>query len=137
VTVTRWGLGLLAVAAIVVAAWRLASGGGAVGAEYPIPGARVPYTVEVLNGTDVDALARTVTLRLRRLGLDVVQYGAAGTSTAESTIIYVRSTDPAAAAAVQEALGIGRIVAQPDASLLVDVTVVLGRDAPAALERHP
>jgi hypothetical protein len=104
--------------------------------EYDVPGERVPYTVEVLNGTSVDGLARTVTLRLRRAGLDVVSYGTSDES-ADSTLIIVRGADPEAGSVVRDALGIGRIVAEPDPNLLLDVTVVVGRDAAGPVDRGP
>jgi hypothetical protein len=92
----------------------------------------MPYTVEVLNGTDVDGLGRTVTRRLRQAGVDVVSYGTAGTSAGDSTLLVVRSADTAAAWAVREVLGFGRVVIEPDPRLLLDLTVVLGRDAAGA-----
>jgi LytR cell envelope-related transcriptional attenuator len=106
------------------------------GADYPVPGERIPYEIEVLNGTAVDGLARTVTLRLRRAGFDVVSYGTSEQSV-DSTLILVRGTDPDAGGAVREALGVGRVVAEPDAHLLLDVTVLLGRDSAGAVERGP
>jgi hypothetical protein len=110
--------------------------GGAGGADYPLPGGRVPYTVEVLNGTTVDGLARTMTFRLRRAGLDVVSFGTSPTP-ADSTLIVVRSGDAEAGSVVRDALGVGRVVAEPDPDLLLDVTVVLGRDTARALDRGP
>jgi hypothetical protein len=103
---------------------------------YPVPGARVRYTVEVLNATPVDGLARAVTLRLRRRGVDVVYFGTAEGGPRDSTRIVVRRGDSTAALAVRELLGLGRIVVEPDSGLLLDVTVLLGADA-TALDRDP
>jgi len=115
----------------------LLTGRGQAGvAGYPVPGERLPYVVEVLNGTDVDGLARSMTFRLRRAGLDVVSYGTSP-DVAESTLILVRSGDAEAGSAVRDALGVGRVVAEPDPHLLLDVTVVLGRDAAGAVGRGP
>lgn len=88
-------------------------------------------TVEVLNGSGIAGLARTGTVRLRRLGLDVVAYGGADSSqrAAGATLILVRRGDTA---------GLGRILSlYPQAewrharleSRLVDLTLVLGADA--------
>ena len=111
---------------------------GADGAEtrFPIPGEDGPrVTVEVLNAAGVDGLARRLTERLRREGLDVVYFGSAAEAV-DSTQILIRRGDASAATRVRNALGVGRIVEAPDPRLLLDVTVVLGPDA-AALDRHP
>lgn len=134
-TGVRWGAALLVTAAVLAAAWRLTVRDGPAAAEYRVPGSRLPHTLEVLNGSGIDGLARTVTLRLRRAGLDVVSYGTAAGGPADSTLVLVRSADTAAGWAVREALGFGRVVVEPDPRLLLDVTVVLGRDAAAPPER--
>ena len=85
--------------------------------------------VEVLNGTTIDGLARGVTRRLRRQGIDVVYYGSAATSDAESTLVIARGGDTMGAREVRDALGVGTVQNDPLAHLLLDVTVVLGRDA--------
>jgi hypothetical protein len=120
----------------VVVAWRLTVHRAVPAIAHPIPGERIRYTAEVLNGTDVNGLARLVTLRLREAGIDVVFYGTAATAAGDSTVILVRGADSSAGAVVRDALGLGRVVVEPDPHLLLDVSVVLGRDA-AALSRHP
>ena len=128
---------LLVGAAVMVLAWRWAvhSSAGEAG-RLAIPGERVPYAVEVVNGTDVDGLARDVTRMLRHQGIDVVSFGSASGATVDSTLVQVRRGDTAAGFAVRKALGLGHVVFAPDSTLLVDVTVRLGRDA-AALDRDP
>jgi len=130
------GAALLALGVVLVVAVMLTRRGDVGSADYDVPGERRPYTVEVLNGTDVDGLARTVTLRLRRAGIDVVSYGTSDTP-ADSTLILVRGADPEAGGVVRDALGVGRIVTEPDANLLLDVTVLLGRDAAGPVDRDP
>jgi hypothetical protein len=130
----RAAAGLLAVVAVVSLAWILTDRAAGGRADYGVPGSRLPFTVEVLNGTDVDGLARRATLHLRRAGLDVVFYGTSADS-ADSTTIIIRGTDPAAGDAVRDALGVGQIRVDPDPRLLLDVTVVVGRDAVGALNR--
>jgi hypothetical protein len=132
----RRGLAALGVLVVVVVAWRLTVRRAVPPIAHPIPGERLSYTVEVLNGTDVNGLARLVTLRLREAGIDVVFYGTAATAVGDSTVILVRGADSSAGAVVRDALGLGRVVVEPDPHLLLDVSVVLGRDA-AALSRHP
>lgn len=94
---------------------------------FPIPGEAIALEVEVLNGTSFDGLARSVTQRLRRAGIDVVFFGT-GTRT-DSTMLFVRRGDSAVASAVRDVLGFGRVVVEPDLGLLLDVTVLLGPDA--------
>ena len=102
-----------------------------------IPGDDVHVTAEVLNGTPVDGLAREVTGRLRRAGIDVVNYGSGQDTTLDSTAILVRRGDTTAALRVRRALGLGRVVVRPDSHLLLDVSVLVGRDLAAALGFHP
>jgi hypothetical protein len=101
-----------------------------------VPGDRFRFSVEVLNGTSIDGLARAVTLRLRRSGVDVVYFGSAEGAPRDSTWIVVRRGDSTAALALRDLLGLGRIVLEPDPRLLLDLTVLLGADA-AALDGHP
>jgi hypothetical protein len=101
-----------------------------------VPGERIPYLVEVLNGTTADGLARTVTRQLQRAGIDVVFYGT-NEERADSTLIIVRGAEPEAGRVVRDALGVGRVVVRPDANLLLDVTVLLGDDAVGVVDRGP
>ncbi len=94
-----------------------------------IPGEGNRITVEVLNGTTVNGLARRVTRQLRRQGIDVVYFGSAASPDADSTLVIARRGDTAAAGIVRNALGMGIITDGPSAQLLLDITVVLGRDA--------
>jgi len=127
---------VVAIAGVGVVAWRW-RGTTAAGTAFPIPGEGARHiTAEVLNATDVDGLARNVTDRLRRQGIDVVDFGSAAHPFPDSTEILIRRGDSTAAVAVRRALGTGRIIAAPDAKLLVDVTVLLGADA-TTFDRHP
>lgn len=114
------------------------SGGRSVSAAHVIPGDAAPaVTVEVLNATSVDGLARDVARRLRRRGIDVVYFGSSpDRRDLDSTLILVRRGDSAAAVAVRNALGSGRITVELDPKRLLDVSVVVGRDA-SLLHRDP
>jgi LytR cell envelope-related transcriptional attenuator len=94
---------------------------------YPIPSPDHRVVVEVLNGTRRQGAARVATRMLRRRGLDVVFFGNAD-APADSTRIVVRRGDPARGREVRGALGVGRIVVEPDTLRRVDVSVILGRD---------
>ena len=97
-----------------------------------VPGETITVAVEVLNGTLVDGLARTVTGQLRRAGVDVVYFGSAGENDLDSTVILVRRGDSTVATPIHVLLGAGRIIVEPDSLLLLDITVLLGRDLAAA-----
>jgi hypothetical protein len=97
------------------------------GHAYPIPSPERRIIVEVLNGTRRQGAARVATRMLRRRGLDVVFFGNSETA-ADSTSIVVRRGDPGRGREVRAALGVGRIVVEPDTLRRVDVSVIIGRD---------
>ncbi len=101
---------------------------GAMASRYPIPGEEHHVVVEVLNGTTVGGLARSMTTRLRRAGIDVVFFGDASENTHDSTSILIRRGDSSFVHLIRDAIGGGRVVMQPDERLLLDATVVLGLD---------
>ena len=93
--------------------------------------------VEVLNATDVDGLAREVARKLRTKGIDVVYFGSGEGRTLDSTRIVVRRGDSAAARPIREALGRGRISVDLDPRLLLDASIIVGRDLrPVLLENR-
>lgn len=96
------------------------------------PAVEDPYRsrtrVEVLNGAGLDGLARSVTDSLRVLGFDVVYYGNAQSFDRHVSVVLDRIGSPERALAVAQALGIPNVRSDPDASLYLDVTVLLGRD---------
>lgn len=104
---------------------------------YPIPGEAERVVVEVLNATGIDGLARAVTVRLRERGIDVVSFGTASSDTLTTTIVYLRRGDLRLAHRVREALGVGEVIAAEDETLLLDVSVHLGRDAAALVGLQP
>lgn len=105
------------------------------GHAYPIPSPGQRIRVEVLNGTRRPGFARTATRALRERGLDVVFFGTG--PAADSTRIFVRRGDPGQGKDVAEALGVGRVVLQPDTLRRVDVSVLLGNDWRPRLPLHP
>ena len=92
-----------------------------------IPGGGL--TLEVLNGAAVDGLAAAMTRQLRGRGLDVVYYGTAPVDTFTVTQIVVRRGDTTGTARIRQALGTGTVVIAIDSQKLLDVSVILGRDA--------
>lgn len=91
-------------------------------------------TVDVRNGGGVTGAARAATERLRETGYDVVSFGNASSFDLEASVVIDRVGDLEMAAHVAQVLGIGRVQAEPDPNLFVDVTVRLGADwsVPAA-----
>jgi hypothetical protein len=134
----RWILiGLAGLALAGVAAWVLVDGGDAGPATLPIPGERDTMAIEVVNTTAIDGLAREVTRRLRRAGLDVVSVSSGSDAPVDSTEILVRRGDAGAGERVRLALGVGRVIMAADPRLLLDVSVRLGPDAATAIGFHP
>ena len=112
------------------AQWLTAEPDGTGDTTSPIrPGAATErIRVEVLNGGGQSGLARETTGYLRDRGFDVVEVGNWTTFEEDSTFVLARSGDLEVARRVAEALGVSRVVEQPDPNLFVDVSVVLGRD---------
>jgi len=87
-----------------------------------------PIRVEVLNGGGAPGAAREVTRTLRSKGFDVVFFGNAGSFDLDSTVVVDRVDDIERARLVADSLGVRRVRSEPDPELLLDVTVLLGRD---------
>ncbi len=95
--------------------------------------------VEVFNASGRAGLGRVGTRVLRREGIDVVALGTVsdGEGTLDTTRIVVRRGSLAAATAIRNALGVGRVLMQPDSTRLLDASVFLGGDFSPRLEFHP
>lgn len=123
--------------AVVLVLWLLLRSAGDTD-PYPIPGEdRAHVRVELLNGTNVDGLARRTTRHLRRRGIDVVYFGSAAEDTFTTTVVLARGADSTDAIRVRRALGLGVVRVEPNPALLLDVSVILGFDAPAVLDLDP
>lgn len=90
------------------------------------PGERV--RVEVLNAAGIPGLAREGMRTLRERGFDVVYIGNARGFSPETTLVIDRVGRMDAAREVAGALGTENVVSRPDSSLLLEVSVVLGKD---------
>jgi hypothetical protein len=103
---------------------------------YPVPVVQGRLTVEVLNGTRRQGVARTATRMLRGQGIDVVFLGNA--DSAESTTrVIARRGDSDRARYVASVIGTGKVVAEVDTFRRVDVSVILGDDFRPRLPIHP
>lgn len=88
------------------------------------PGTRI--VVAALNGTSTRGLARRATRALRDAGFDVVTSGNAEAPT-DSSIVYRHAGDTLWAQWAARAIGGARIIARPDSSRDLHLTVVVGR----------
>ena len=102
----------------------------------PVPGEGPTLAVEVLNGTEVDGLAREIARRLRSDGIDVVYFGSIDRRL-DSTVIVVRRGDTSAALPIRAALGLGQVLVELDSRRLLDASVLVGRDLAPPLNRSP
>lgn len=85
--------------------------------------------VEVLNGTEVERLAQRAAEQLRRAGFDVVEVDNAEDRSFEETVVVDRTDNKAAnAELVARELKCHNIIPQLEPTLLLEVTVILGRD---------
>lgn len=120
------------VAAVLLAWLGITFGGGKSEESSAVARAEAPaeqrIRVEVLNAAGIPRLAQRGTDRLRDQGFDVVFYGNASGFSPDSSVVVDRVGDLAAAMAVAEAIGIHRVRTDPDSTLYLEVTVVLGRD---------
>ncbi len=98
----------------------------AVAAVEEAPGATV--RVEVLNAAGTPGLARAATRILRERRFDVVYYGNAGRYGRDTSMVIDRAGRLEDAERIAEALRIKRVRSEPNSSLYLEATVVLGRD---------
>ncbi|MFN8177333.1 MAG: LytR C-terminal domain-containing protein [bacterium] len=117
------------VAACAVGLWRA----GTVGPRAPKLANGRAVRVEVLNGTKVPRAGLAVAERLREKGFDVVDIRTAD-DTRQKNVVYDRTIvldrvgEPRWADAVARCLGVQEPVRQRNDTLLLEVTVILGRD---------
>ena len=110
------------------------------GGVVPGDGAAAPRVmVAVLNASGRPGLARLGTRVLRDAGIDVLSFGNSGDAKhlLDSTRILVRRGPAAVGERIRRALKVGKVVMDPDSTLLLDASVLLGRDFSPQLPLHP
>ena len=85
----------------------------------------VRIRVQVLNATTTRGLAQRATDHLRDKGFDVVEIGT-NRERMDSTLVLDRSNHPEWARRVAAAMGGAPVLARPDTSRYLDVTVLIG-----------
>jgi hypothetical protein len=73
-------------------------------------------------------VARDVTMRLRKMGIDVLIEGNAGRFDYRETVLVDRKGNPALMKKLSRRLGVGRVVTQIQERPRVDATLVIGWD---------
>ncbi len=97
-----------------------------IGRNLSIP--EVPFQIEVLNGTGEQGVARDVTMRLRKMGIDVLIEGNAERFDYRETVLVDRKGNPALMRKLSRRLGVGRVVTQIQERPRIDATLVVGWD---------
>ncbi len=87
-----------------------------------------PIRVEVLNGSGIGRAGIALAEDLRSKGFDVVDIKNADRQDYAHTLVLDRVGSVESARAVSEAIGAADPVLQRNADLLLEVTVILGRD---------
>jgi hypothetical protein len=87
-----------------------------------------PFQIEVLNGTGESGIAGDVTMKLRRMGIDVLIKGNAGRFDFRETVLVDRKGNPGLMRKLSRRLGVRRVVTQIQEKPLVDATLVIGWD---------
>ncbi|MBX6363237.1 MAG: LytR C-terminal domain-containing protein [Gemmatimonadetes bacterium] len=109
------------------------------GAPLPPSGPESTIRVEVLNGSGLPGRARDATEQLRSRGYDVVYFGNASDGPWAASRVIDRVGHRERAEGVARALGIRQVETRVDSTLLLDATVVIGKDwrPPAPQARPP
>lgn len=92
------------------------------------PEAEAYARVEVLNGTGEPGVAQQAAEVLRRGGFDVVYFGNAGSFDILRTKVIDRVGSRLLADSVARWLGVHTLEVDPDVTLYLDATIILGRD---------
>jgi LytR cell envelope-related transcriptional attenuator len=121
----RWR-SFLTGAALVAAAFAVR--GGVRRPEVPELAGGRPIRVEVLNGSAIPKAGLGLAEVLRRRGFDVVSIGNADRSDYDRTLVLDRVGRLDYARAVAEELGVDPAFRQKNEDLLLEVTVILGKD---------
>jgi hypothetical protein len=88
-----------------------------------------PIRIQLLNGSGYAGMAGELASFLRDGGFDVLEVGNADRSDYRSTLVVSRRPEPGPARIVAEYLGTRHVIQQIGSQEMIDVTVIVGRDA--------
>jgi hypothetical protein len=88
-----------------------------------------PIRIQLLNGSGRVGLAGEMASYLRDGGFDVLEVSNADRSDYRTTLVVARTERPGPSRVVAEYLGTGHVIQQIGSQEMIDVTVIVGRDA--------
>jgi hypothetical protein len=95
-----------------------------------------PIRIQLLNGSGYIGLAGDLASTLRDGGFDVLEVSNADRSDYRTTLVVGRRPEPGPARIVAEYLGTRHVIQQIGSQEMIDVTVIVGRDARRFSERR-
>ena len=95
-----------------------------------------PIRIQLWNGSGRAGLAAELATYLRDGGFDVLEVSNADRSDYRSTLVVNRSENPEPARIVAEYLGTSHLIQQAGSQEMIDVTVIVGRDARRWTQPH-
>ena len=95
-----------------------------------------PIRIQLWNGSGRAGLAAELASYLRDGGFDVLEISNADRSDYRTTLVVNRNENPEPARVVAEYLGTGHVIQQVGNQDMIDVTVIVGRDARRWTQPH-
>lgn len=95
-----------------------------------------PIRIQLWNGSGRSGLAAELASYLRDGGFDVLEVSNADRSDYRSTLVVNRNENPEPARIVAEYLGTSHVIQQAGSQEMIDVTVIVGRDARRWTQPH-
>ncbi len=95
-----------------------------------------PIRIQLCNGSGRAGLAAELASYLRDGGFDVLEVSNADRSDYRSTLVVNRIENPEPARIVAEYLGTSHLIQQAGSQEMIDVTVIVGRDARRWTQPH-
>lgn len=95
-----------------------------------------PIRIQLCNGSGRSGLAAELASYLRDGGFDVLEVSNADRSDYRSTLVVNRTENSEPAKVVAEYLGTGHMIQQAGSQEMIDVTVIVGRDARRWTQPH-
>jgi hypothetical protein len=117
---------VIIVLALILMAFSIAVRWSGIGRKLAVP--EEPFQIEVLNGTGEPGVAREVTMRLRRMGIDVLIEGNAQRFDYRETILVDRKGNPELMKKLSRRLGVSRVITQIQERPRIDATLIVGWD---------